>query len=279
MERLMARFSPECRPGVSTKISCSVGVVLIPNTRRRVVWGLGVTMLILRPTSALTSVDLPTLGRPRYRDEACTEIRISHVRSLQGATCSFLFGGTAAAGLAFGADMQQADAAADTEGLLMGLAAHRFYGIHRQGQFAGLQHFLQAGLGILESFGGERRSRRLSSMRRITSRAASKPASRNTAPTRASRASASIEARRITATLEFAGSEDEIAAEVQFPRHFRQGLLVHQAGTQAAEVALFQIGWRQIQGLGDAGIDQRVAQELQAFVVTSAGAAVGERQA
>jgi hypothetical protein len=56
--------SRRCMPGVSTNSSCACGPVATPTTRWRVVCGRLVTMLTLRPTSALTSVDLPTLGRP-----------------------------------------------------------------------------------------------------------------------------------------------------------------------------------------------------------------------
>jgi hypothetical protein len=51
-------------PGVSTKIACIRGVVTMPVTLSRVVCAFGVTMLSFSPTSALSSVDFPTLGRP-----------------------------------------------------------------------------------------------------------------------------------------------------------------------------------------------------------------------
>src|SRR5206468_12541361 len=43
---------------------CASGRVTTPRMRWRVVCGFAVTMLTLRPTRALTSVDLPTFGRP-----------------------------------------------------------------------------------------------------------------------------------------------------------------------------------------------------------------------
>src|SRR5829696_5616209 len=43
---------------------CASGSVRTPSTRSRVVCGLREVMLTRSPTSALTSVDLPTLGRP-----------------------------------------------------------------------------------------------------------------------------------------------------------------------------------------------------------------------
>src|SRR6266516_1831167 len=51
-------------PGVSRKTTCASGSVRMPRMRLRVVCGLGVTMATLAPTSALSSVDLPTFGRP-----------------------------------------------------------------------------------------------------------------------------------------------------------------------------------------------------------------------
>src|ERR1700674_4607263 len=53
-----------CRPGVSRRTSWLVGVSRTPRTVVRVVWGRSETMVTLVPTSRLTRVDLPALGRP-----------------------------------------------------------------------------------------------------------------------------------------------------------------------------------------------------------------------
>src|SRR5258708_36283137 len=53
-----------CRPGVSISRICASASLRIPRIRRRVVWGRGVTIATLCPTSRFTSVDLPTLVRP-----------------------------------------------------------------------------------------------------------------------------------------------------------------------------------------------------------------------
>src|SRR3954453_24167986 len=53
-----------CTPGRSTSTSWWSPAVATPRIARRVVCGLSETIAILRPTSALTSVDLPTFGRP-----------------------------------------------------------------------------------------------------------------------------------------------------------------------------------------------------------------------
>src|SRR6476619_4943268 len=51
-------------PGVSTKITCPASPFLTPRMRFLVVCGLSETMAIFVPTSRLSSVDLPALGRP-----------------------------------------------------------------------------------------------------------------------------------------------------------------------------------------------------------------------
>ena len=53
-----------CRPGVSTNTSWASSSVRMPITRVRVVCGLSETMLTFCPHIALTSVLLPTFGRP-----------------------------------------------------------------------------------------------------------------------------------------------------------------------------------------------------------------------
>ena len=53
-----------CRPGVSTNTTWASGRLRTPRTWDRVVLGRGEVMVTLVPTMALTSVDLPTLGRP-----------------------------------------------------------------------------------------------------------------------------------------------------------------------------------------------------------------------
>ncbi len=66
--RLSRALSVEpCRvwkPGVSTSTNWTEGSVSTPTIRWRVVCGLRDVMLMRSPTRALTSVDLPTEGRP-----------------------------------------------------------------------------------------------------------------------------------------------------------------------------------------------------------------------
>src|SRR6202008_558247 len=63
MARSSRRFG-EKMPGVSTRMICALPSMTIPRISARVVCTLRETMVTLEPTSALTSVDLPTLGAP-----------------------------------------------------------------------------------------------------------------------------------------------------------------------------------------------------------------------
>src|SRR5436190_13188709 len=63
----MARSSlrlGEKMPGVSTRMIWALSSITMPRIRARVVCTLRETMVTFEPTSALTSVDLPTLGAP-----------------------------------------------------------------------------------------------------------------------------------------------------------------------------------------------------------------------
>src|SRR5689334_7030161 len=51
-------------PGVSTRMICEPPSITMPRISARVVCTLRETIVTLEPTSALTSVDLPTLGAP-----------------------------------------------------------------------------------------------------------------------------------------------------------------------------------------------------------------------
>src|SRR6202795_819792 len=51
-------------PGVSTRMICALLSITMPRISARVVCTLRDTIVTLEPTSALTSVDLPTLGAP-----------------------------------------------------------------------------------------------------------------------------------------------------------------------------------------------------------------------
>src|SRR3984893_16627554 len=63
MARSSRRFG-EKMPGVSTRMIWALSSITMPRISARVVCTLRETMVTLEPTSALTSVDLPTFGAP-----------------------------------------------------------------------------------------------------------------------------------------------------------------------------------------------------------------------
>ena len=63
MARSSRRFGRKM-PGVSTRMIWALFSITMPRISARVVCTLRETMVTLEPTSALTSVDLPTLGAP-----------------------------------------------------------------------------------------------------------------------------------------------------------------------------------------------------------------------
>src|ERR1700755_728683 len=63
MARSSRRFGAKM-PGVSTRMICDLPSIAMPRISARVVCTLRETMVTFEPTSALTSVDLPTLGAP-----------------------------------------------------------------------------------------------------------------------------------------------------------------------------------------------------------------------
>src|SRR5215813_928310 len=63
MARSSRRFG-EKMPGVSTRMICALLSITMPRISPRVVCTLRETIVTLEPTSALTSVDFPTLGAP-----------------------------------------------------------------------------------------------------------------------------------------------------------------------------------------------------------------------
>ena len=62
--RSVSSSSGRWKPGRSASTSCQSSPFAIPKIRRRVVCGLSETIATFPPQSALTSVDLPTFGRP-----------------------------------------------------------------------------------------------------------------------------------------------------------------------------------------------------------------------
>src|SRR5450631_831773 len=88
-------------PGVSTKTICPRSLLKTPVIRFRVVCGLGVTMASFSPTIRLSSVDLPTFGRPRI----ATDRRPGGHRRLWSSLCRPFRRGRSSWGLLYNADV------------------------------------------------------------------------------------------------------------------------------------------------------------------------------
>src|SRR6202140_2858461 len=109
-------------PGVSTRMICALFSITMPRISARVVCTLRETIVTLEPTSALTSVDLPTLGAP---------ISATKPQAVAGAAPASGLSVIAAAGDAFARDhrgcrdlLRGALAAADAFGRLESRQIH-----------------------------------------------------------------------------------------------------------------------------------------------------------
>src|SRR6478736_6327493 len=103
------------------------------------------------PTSALSSVDLPTLGRPTSAAkparnvgdgmlESCSVMRFQR---LQRCLCGHLLGAPPARAFAFRLDAGVRYGAGDQESLFVRFARGAFHRVSRQALAVGLQAFLQ----------------------------------------------------------------------------------------------------------------------------------------
>src|SRR3954454_17953092 len=147
-------------PGVSTRMICALSSMTMPRISARVVCTLRETMVTLEPTSALTSVDFPTLGAP---------IRATKPQRVgAGATSPDSLSVIAAAANAFTRDhdgcrdfLRRALAAAEALGRRQTRQIHRdpklrimvwpgtlYLAINRRWQAFALRPFLQHGLWI-----------------------------------------------------------------------------------------------------------------------------------
>src|SRR5580658_6090091 len=151
-------------PGVSTKISCAAPSMAMPRTRVRVVCTLGVTMEILAPTSALASVDLPTLGAPISATNpqrvvssagaawapasAISPFGLDALARQHGGGGGLLGGTLGTAGAFGGREIGQLHGNAKYRAMIGTGARH--LAIDRRRQAARLRPFLQHGLGIAQ---------------------------------------------------------------------------------------------------------------------------------
>src|SRR5947209_1691168 len=143
-------------PGVSTRISCASFSMTMPRMSARVVCTLRETIVTLEPTSALTSVDLPTLGAPIRATKPQRVPAPASIIAAAGDTFALdhdgrrdLFGRTLAAAHAFGrCQARQVDRDAELRIVMRPGALD--LAIDRRRQALALRPFLQHGLGIAQ---------------------------------------------------------------------------------------------------------------------------------
>src|ERR1700678_17396 len=161
MARSSRRFGRKI-PGVSTRMICASFSITMPRISARVVCTLRETMVTLEPTSALTSVDLPTLGAPisatKPQRVATGGVLVEDSSVIIAATdalarnhyrgCDF-FGGALVAADAFGRIQSRQIHRHPELRIVMRPGAFNF-AIHRRRQALALRPFLQHGLRIAQ---------------------------------------------------------------------------------------------------------------------------------
>src|ERR1700682_6289910 len=147
-------------PGVSTRMICALFSLTMPRISARVVCTLRETIVTLEPTSALTSVDLPTLGAPISATKphhVAGVVALPSVLSVMAANtfaldhdgCGALLGRTLAAAHSFGR-RQPRQIDRDAELRIVVRPGALDLPIDRRRQSLALRPFLQHGLGIAQ---------------------------------------------------------------------------------------------------------------------------------
>src|SRR5437660_3983555 len=240
-------------------------------------------MLIFSPTSALTSVDFPTDGRPTIaicparcavavRSAMCRAGNDARERSCGG----ILLGSAPARSAAACCHRQRRDSTVDFELLRVRLACRRDDSIFGHRVTARLQPFLQARLRIL----AERC--RVGSMEQISVNAVNRCACSQKSPVEKHCAQHRFERigddrRSIgAAALQLAVAEPNVRTEPYLPCELRERIAVHEIRARARKITFLRRRKSLEQGQGDDAIQHRIADELESFVVGYAEAAVCE---
>src|SRR5260221_5966585 len=161
MARSSRRFGEKI-PGVSTRMICALFSMTMPRISARVVCTLRETIVTLEPTSALTSVDLPTLGAPisatKPQRVAVAAVSAWDSSIIAAAANAFafdhhggcdLFGSALAAANAFGRRQPRQIHGNAKLRIVMGTCALDL-AINRRRQSLALRPFLQHRLGIAQ---------------------------------------------------------------------------------------------------------------------------------
>src|SRR5580700_5198823 len=276
-------------PGVSTKMSCATPSMAMPRTSVRVVCTFGVTIEILAPTSALANVDLPTLGAPISATKPQRVVGSAGAASSCGSAIApfgldalarqhggggGLLGGALGAAGAFGRrkiGQLHGDAKYRT---VIGTGA-RDLAIGRRRQAARLRPFLQHGFGIAHRL----RLRLYANLpqpldqtlgRRIAAVEIDRADQRFADVGQDGRAlaAASIGLRR---------AELDRSTELDGDGDLGAGLLAHQIGEPARQLAFVGFGEGAEQHVGNHQAEHMIAEELEPLIGAGAVARALER--
>jgi len=150
--------------------------------------------------------------------------------------------------------------------------------VFRQFQSTRLQQFLEPGLGVLERL-GIRKCRNTFSHQSLD-----ELARRFDPPVQEYRTDDGFQGigkngiPKKTAALELAGAQQNMVAEIQLSCDFSQGTLTHNPRSKAGEIAFRNIGPGNKEQFGHDHVEDRIAEELESFVIWGAAATVGKRQ-
>ena len=82
----------------------------------------------------------------------------------------------------------------------------------------------------------------------------------------------------MTPALALTPTQQQVVTQFQLPRHFGQGISLHQGGAHTAQLPFPRFRETDKKRLGDDMIENGVAQEFQAFIIAAPGAAMSKRQ-
>src|SRR5258708_2298530 len=259
-------------PGVSTKTSWACACVAMPRSKARVVCTLWETIATLAPTSALISVDLPTLGAPisatnPQRRAAGAPLSASTIEAFRRHPLAgqhdgggrLLGGALGAAGSFRRQARRQLDG--DAELGVMVWAGARDLAIGRGRQPLRLRPFLQHGLGVAQ--GPLRRAHALLPQPRDQGfRRRVAAIDEDGADQRLAHVGEDGEAAA-PAGIALGGAEPDGGAELDRARHVGAGLLAHQIGEPPRQFPLVGAGKGPKQHVRDDQAEHVIAQEFE----------------
>src|SRR5258708_29975075 len=267
-------------PGVSTRMICALFSITMPRISARVVCTLRETIVTLEPTSALTSVDLPTLGAPiraTKPQRVATGVASSGISSIIAAAADAftryhhgggdLFGGALAAADALGRRQTRQIHGHAELGIVMRPGALDL-AIDRRRQPLALRPLLQHGLGIAQRPPRPAHPLRpvaLDELRRsgIAAVEEHRPDHRlaNVAEHGFAQARAGARADR---------AELDVVEQPERLRHVSAALLAHEFGEPLRQFAFVGIGEGAIQHVGHDQPEHMIAEEFETLVTVAA---------